>query len=68
MTTWFKPNNATLIVVGDTTLAEDQAEAGEACSGRGKPAEVPKKNLHPGAASAEADDLPVTSPEHSTRL
>ena len=24
---WFKPNNATMIVVGDTTLAEDAAEA-----------------------------------------
>ncbi len=27
--TWFKPNNATLLVVGDTTLARNQTQAGE---------------------------------------
>ena len=31
--TWFKPNNATLVVVGDTTLGRDRAEARGAVRG-----------------------------------
>ncbi|HEY7614230.1 MAG TPA: pitrilysin family protein [Gemmatimonadales bacterium] len=42
--TWFKPNNATLIVVGATTMAEIQPKLERAFAGwrRG---EVPKKNI-----------------------
>ncbi|MBV8552324.1 MAG: insulinase family protein [Acidobacteriaceae bacterium] len=41
---WFKPNNATLIVVGDTTLAEIKPKLEQLFSGWSK-AEVPSKNL-----------------------
>jgi zinc protease len=42
--TWFKPNNATLLVVGDTTLAEMKPLLEKAFAGW-KPGEVPKKNV-----------------------
>ncbi|MGH8856354.1 MAG: M16 family metallopeptidase, partial [Telluria sp.] len=42
--TWFKPNNATLMVVGDTTLAEIKPLLEQAFAGW-KAAEVPKKFL-----------------------
>ncbi len=42
--TWFKPNNATLIVVGDTTLAEIQPKL-EALFAGWKGGDVPKKNI-----------------------
>ncbi len=42
--TWFKPNNATLIVVGDTTLAEIQPRL-EKLFAAWKPGEVPKKAI-----------------------
>jgi zinc protease len=42
--TWFKPNNATLIVVGDTTLAEIQPKL-EALFAAWKPGDTPKKNI-----------------------
>ncbi|EEF62737.1 M16 family metallopeptidase [Pedosphaera parvula] len=42
--TWFKPNNATLIVVGDTTLNEIVPKL-EKQFGTWKSASVPKKNL-----------------------
>jgi zinc protease len=42
--TWFKPNNATLLVVGDTTLAEVTPLLEKAFGGW-KPGEVPKKNV-----------------------
>jgi zinc protease len=42
--TWFKPNNATLVVVGDTTLAEVQPKL-EALFGSWKRGETPKKNI-----------------------
>ena len=41
---WFKPNNATLIVVGDTTLAEIQPKL-EALFAGWKPGAVPEKNI-----------------------
>jgi zinc protease len=41
---WLKPNNATLVVVGDVTLAELTPKL-EAKLASWKPAEVPKKNL-----------------------
>ncbi len=43
--TWFKPNNATLIVVGDTRLAEITPKLEKIFQGW-KPGEVPKKNIH----------------------
>ena len=42
--TWFKPNNATLIIVGDTTLQEITPKL-EKLFGAWKPGEVPTKNL-----------------------
>jgi zinc protease len=42
--TWFKPNNATLIVVGDTTLKETTSKL-EKLFASWKPGEVPAKNL-----------------------
>ena len=42
--TWFKPNNATLLVVGDTTMAELTPLLEKAFAGW-KAGDVPKKNL-----------------------
>ncbi|HZU30746.1 MAG TPA: pitrilysin family protein, partial [Candidatus Angelobacter sp.] len=42
--TWFKPNNATLLIVGDTTLAEIKPKL-EKLFAEWKPGDVPKKNL-----------------------
>ena len=42
--TWFKPNNATLIVVGDTTLEEIKPKL-EALFARWRPSDVPSKTL-----------------------
>jgi zinc protease len=42
--TWVKPNNATLVVVGATTMAEIQPKL-EALFKGWKPGDVPKKNL-----------------------
>jgi zinc protease len=42
--TWFKPNNATLIVVGDTTLAEIRPKL-EARFANWRPGDVPAKTL-----------------------
>jgi zinc protease len=50
--TWFKPNNATLIVVGDTTLAEIQPKL-EALFARWKSGDVPKKTLPEAALPAK---------------
>jgi zinc protease len=47
--TWFKPNNATVIVVGDTSLAEMLPRL-EALLGTWEPGEVPQKNIAPVAA------------------
>jgi len=43
---WFKPNNATLIVVGDTSLAEIQPQL-ERLFGGWTPGRVPAKDLKP---------------------
>jgi zinc protease len=50
--TWFKPNNATLIVVGDTTLAEIEPKL-DALFARWRPGDVPRKNLPQVAVPAE---------------
>src|SRR6185503_6259039 len=42
--TWMKPNNATLIIVGDTTL-DEIAPRIEKLFRYWKPAEVPRKNI-----------------------
>jgi zinc protease len=42
--TWFKPNNASLIIVGATTLAEVTPKL-ERLFGGWRPGEVPKKNI-----------------------
>jgi zinc protease len=42
--TWFKPNNATLVVVGDTTLAEVQPKL-ERLFANWKRGDVPQKNI-----------------------
>jgi zinc protease len=42
--TWFKPNNATLLVVGDTTMAELQPKL-ERLFASWKPGDVPKKEV-----------------------
>ncbi|MEM7500757.1 MAG: pitrilysin family protein [Pseudomonadota bacterium] len=42
--TWFRPNNATLIVVGDTTMAEIRPKL-ERLLRRWEPADVPTKNI-----------------------
>lgn len=41
---WFKPNHSTLVVVGDTTLAEIQPKLEKLFAGW-KPGDIPKKNL-----------------------
>ena len=46
--TWFKPNNATLLVVGDTTLAEVKPLVEKAFAGWAA-GEVPQKNIAPAA-------------------
>ena len=51
--TWFKPNNATLLVVGDTTLGEIKPEL-EKLLASWKPGDVPKKTL-PQVAQPEKD-------------
>jgi len=52
--TWFKPNNATLVIVGDTTLQEITPKL-EKLFGAWKPGEVPAKNL----ATVEHQKKPV---------
>jgi len=44
--TWFRPNNATLLVVGDTTMAEIQPKL-ERLFASWKPGDVPKKEVPP---------------------
>jgi zinc protease len=49
--TWFKPNAATLLVVGDTTLAELKPKLEKAFSGW-KRGEVPKKTVGAGTSAS----------------
>ena len=49
--TWFKPNAATLLVVGDTTLAEVKPRL-ERAFGGWKQGEVPKKSIGAGTPAA----------------
>ncbi len=52
-TTWVRPNNATLVVVGDTTAKEIVPQL-ERLLGAWKPGEVPRKNLAAGSLPAGA--------------
>ncbi len=52
--TWFKPNNATILIVGDTTLAEITLKLEKLFAGW-KGGEVPKKNL----AAVKQKEKPV---------
>ena len=54
--TWFKPNNAKLIVVGATTMAEIRPKLERAFAGWAK-GDVPAKNVAHGSAAAEFDGL-----------
>ncbi len=59
---WFKPNNATLIVVGDTTLAQIKPKL-ESLFARWRPSQVPSKTLPrnvplPGATRVYLIDRP----------
>ena len=51
--TWFKPNNATLLVVGDVTLSELKPKL-EKLLASWKPGDVPKKSTPP-VAEPEKD-------------
>ena len=51
---WFKPNNATLVVVGDTTLAEIQPKV-EQLFGAWESGEVPAKNVAPATTGARSE-------------
>jgi zinc protease len=48
---WFKPNNAKLLIVGDTTLAEITPEL-ERLFGAWRPGDLPRKTLAPVPAAA----------------
>ena len=67
---WFKPNNATMIVVGDTTLAEMQPKL-EALFARWRPGEAPAKTLPevplPGRAARVPDQPPGRGAKHHHR-
>ena len=52
--TWYRPNHSTLVVVGDTTLAEITPKL-EKLFGGWKPGEVPRKNV----ASVQLPSKPV---------
>ena len=54
--TWFKPNNATLVVVGDTTLAEIKPRL-EQLFADWKPGEVPAEERQRGQAARKAGGL-----------
>jgi predicted Zn-dependent peptidase len=59
--TWFHPNGATLVVVGDTDLATILPKL-EARFGGWKPAELPKKNIGDVAAPAQSTIYLVDKP------
>ena len=55
--TWYRPNHSTLVVVGDTTLAEITPKL-EKLFGGWKPGEVPSEERGVGPASVQACGLP----------
>ena len=77
--TWFKPNNATLLVVGDTTLAEIKPKL-ETLLASWKPGDVPQKDVRqvsqpekdavylidrPGSGQSVIFGAQLAPPEHS---
>jgi zinc protease len=58
---WFRPNNATLIVAGDTSLAEILPKL-EAAFGSWKSAPTPEKNLRPAPRPAKPAIYVVNKP------
>jgi zinc protease len=60
--TWFKPNNASLIVVGDTTLADIVPKL-ERLFADWAPGEVPTKNIAPVALPAQPRIFLVDRPD-----
>ncbi|MBT8107406.1 MAG: insulinase family protein, partial [Gammaproteobacteria bacterium] len=64
---WFRPNNATMIVVGDTTLADIQPRL-EALFRRWEPKIVPTKKLGPVEKSNAAKVVIVDRPEAEQSL
>jgi zinc protease len=59
--TWFKPNNATLLIVGDTTLKEITPQL-EKIFAAWKPGDVPKKNIAPVEAAPKAEVYLIDRP------
>jgi zinc protease len=59
--TWFKPNNATLLIVGDTTLKEITPQLEKIFAGW-KPGDVPKKNVAPVQSAAKAEVYLIDRP------
>jgi len=59
--TWFKPNNATLIVVGDTTMAEIKPKL-ESLFRKWKKGKVPEKNIAPVDQKSEPQVYLVDKP------
>ncbi len=60
--TWFKPNNCTLIVVGDTTLAEIQPKL-EALFKGWQSGKVPAKNIAPVAPAGKSSIYIIDKPD-----
>jgi zinc protease len=59
--TWFKPNNATLLIVGDTTLKEITPKLEKIFAGW-KPGDVPKKNVAPVAMASKTEIYLIDRP------
>ncbi|MBZ5507407.1 MAG: insulinase family protein [Acidobacteriia bacterium] len=59
--TWFKPNNATLLIVGDTTLKEITPQLEKIFAGW-KPGDVPKKNVTTVQAASKAQVYLIDRP------
>jgi zinc protease len=59
--TWFKPNNAILLIVGDTTLKEITPQL-EKIFAAWKPGEVPKKNIAPVEAAPRTEVYLIDRP------
>lgn len=59
--TWFRPNNTTLLIVGDTTLAEIKPQLEKVLAGW-KPGEAPRKKIPVVAAPKQAEVYLIDKP------